>query len=215
MSFGRGLIVAGAITLGVLLAGCEKKATEEVDFGSITNSVYRNQYFGLTVPIPPNWSVQDQEAQRRLQQVGINAIAGEGNLKRLLKASELQTINLFGAFKHPLGTPGDFNASVMGAAEKVRQLPGIKRGSDYLANAKKVLQAGQLEVSFPNDFYTRKIGNLDFDVLDAEMLVGKLRVKQKYCSTIRKGYALNLIISYMSDEDLELLQKILDGVTFN
>jgi hypothetical protein len=51
------LFFAAAILCTV---GCSRKASEEIDFGTIQDSVYHNDYFGLSVTVPADWSVQDQ-----------------------------------------------------------------------------------------------------------------------------------------------------------
>ena len=203
-------IVAG------LWQGCRPKATDEVDFGSYNKIGYTNHYFGMTVPIPADWSVQDQAAQQRLTKLGQNAIAGSNkNLNAMLKASDLQSINLFGAFQYPLGTPGRFNPSIMGVAEQVRQLPGIQKGRDYLEHVKQLMQSGQMEISFPKAVHSQALAGVDFDVMEPELKVGRVLVKQEYFATILKGYALSIIISYSSDAERVRLHDILDKTTFD
>src|SRR5436190_15500005 len=124
----------------LLLPGCAKKASEEVDFGVFKNSVYENEYFGFKVTIPSTWSVQDQRARQQLAEKGTKMLTGDDKgMKAMLKASELQTITLLAAFQHPVGTPVAFNPSITSVAERVRDLPGIKQGKDYLFHAKKLL----------------------------------------------------------------------------
>lgn len=125
-------LLAGA----ALLAGCEKKAADEIDYGTIKDSVYENNYLGFSISIPTNWAVQDLEAQRQITKRGLSMVAGDDkNLKAALKGSEKQSVNLFSAFKYPPGSPVPNNAAIMGVAERVRDLPGIQRGRDYLYHA--------------------------------------------------------------------------------
>lgn len=185
------LVIASA----TLLTGCGRNPKGEIDFGTIKNSVYQNDYLGFSIAIPTNWSVQDQEAQRRMTRRGLSAVAGDDkNLKATLKASELQSVNLFAVFKYPPGSPVAMNPAMMAVAENVGQLPGIQRGRDYLFHAKQLLQSGQVEVSFPNEGYTQRLGGVDFDVMDIELSVGSRTVAEKYYATIRKGYALSLVL---------------------
>jgi len=201
--------------LAVLLIGCGKKAGNEIDFGTFNHSVYTNNYFGLAVTIPADWSIQDREAQRRIMKLGGNMLAGDDkNLKSLVKASELKTVNLFTAFKHPLGTPVAFNPSIMSMAEKVSQLPGIKRGKDYLFFVRRTLESGQMQISFPKDIYTERLDGVDFDVMYLEFSIRGTMVKEKYYMTIMKDYAVGFIVSFTNDEEESSDQKILNTVTF-
>jgi hypothetical protein len=105
---------AQIILLALLLTGCGKKAGNEIDFGTFNNSVYNNNYFGMTVAIPSDWSIQDQDAQRRLMKLGGKLVSGDDkNLQAVMKASELQVVNLFAAFKYLQGSPVTFNPSIL------------------------------------------------------------------------------------------------------
>jgi hypothetical protein len=209
------LCTAQIITLAVLLIGCGKKASDEIDFGAFNKDVYKNNYFGLAITIPPDWSIQDQEAQRRLMKVGGKLMSGDDkNLQAVLKASELQTVNLFAVFKYPQGSPVTSNPSILALAENVSQFPGIKRGKDYHFHSRQALEASRLEVSFPKDIYTQQLGGVDFDVMETEMSIRGMVIKQKYYAAIMKGYALCFIVSFNTDDEQAALQKILDTMTF-
>src|SRR4029434_9778884 len=110
----------------LLLAGCGKKASDEIDYGAVKNSVYHNEYFGLNLALPSEWSVQDQEMRQRVAATGVKMVAGDDkNFRAALKASEQQTVHLLMAFQHPVGSPVAYNPSIMCMAERVRDMPGI------------------------------------------------------------------------------------------
>lgn len=44
--------VAQILALALLFFGCGKKASDEIDFGTLNNSVYQNKYFGFSVTLP-------------------------------------------------------------------------------------------------------------------------------------------------------------------
>lgn len=205
------------ITIGaLLLAGCGKKASDEVDFGAVKNSIYQNEYFGLHLPLPSEWSVQDQEMRQRLTETGTKMLAGKDKgIEAVLKASEPQTVNLLAVFKHPAGTPVAFNPSIMCVAERVRDLPGIKRGKDYLFHAKKLMESGQMRFEFPKEISTERLDGVDFDVMHVSMTLGASTVQQKYYASIMKGYALIFIVSFTTANEESVLQDVLEGVSFN
>ena len=205
------------ITLSLLgFAGCEKKASEEIDYGTINESVYRNEYFGLDVKLPADWSVQDQEAQRRMMEAGSEMVSGgDKNMKAAMKASEQQTVNLLAVFQHPLGTPVPFNPSLMCMAERVRDMPGIGRGRDYLYHARSVMETGAVKFEFGKEITTETLDGVDFDVMHVSMPMPGGVVLQKYYATIMKGYALALIVSYGTTGQEAELQAILQGVSFD
>jgi len=203
------------MALAMLLVGCERKSSNEVDSGSVKNSVYHNDYFGFSVTIPTNWSMQDLQAQRQLTRRGESMVAGDDkNMKAALKASELQSLNLFGAFKYPIGSPVTNNPAIMCVAENVQQLPGIIHGKDYLFHVKQLLQSGQVVASFPTNIYSERLNGVDFDVLDVNLSIGPRTVKEKYYTTIRKGYALSLVFVEGSDDAEPFDRQVLDTIVF-
>jgi hypothetical protein len=201
----------------ISFAGCKKKASQEIDSGTIENSVYRNRYFGLTVTIPKNWSIQSEESNKELSEMGTKMVAGENkNLERTLNAAnEKQSLFLFSAFQHPLGTPVIYNTNISCVAEKVSHMPGIRRGSDYLFHARKILEMSKLEISFGEKITTENLGGIEFDVMSVVFPFGELALNQKYYAAVIKGYAVSFIISYVNEEGESSLQKILQTVKFN
>jgi hypothetical protein len=102
----------------------------------------------------------------------------------------------------------------MCAAERIRHMPGIKRGKDYHFHTKKFLQSSQMEVLFLEDIYTEQISGVDFDIMTIQMSIGEQIVKQKQYATVMKGYGLLLMVSFTNDEEEAELAKILESVTF-
>ena len=201
----------------VVMSGCKEKAAEEIDVGTITNSVYENKYFGMTVELPPDWAVQGQDSRQEPMDVGGELLAGDDkNLKATLKASELSTVNLFASFQHPRGTPVPFNPSILCVAERVRHLPGIKTGNDYFFHMKKLFEASQMEIHISDDVGTETISGRTFDILRTETPLGldPTVVHQKYYVSIMKGYALAIIASYTTDAEDLILKGVIDSITF-
>ena len=199
-----------------LFGGCEKSPSDEIDFGGINNSVYRNKYFGLSIQIPSKWSIQDQDARQLIMKAGTEMVAGEDkNLKAVLKATELQTVNLLAVFEHPLGSPVAFNPNMACLAEQTRQMPGIKRGKDYHFHTRKILESGQVDVTFPKDISTENLGGVDFDIMHLQMVLPGITVQQKYYATIMKGYALVCIVTFSNEEQEATLDTMLDSIEFN
>jgi hypothetical protein len=197
------------LACAALLPGCGKKASDEIDFGAVEKSVYRNEYFGFSITLPADWSIQDQESKQRIMEMGGKMIAGDDqSRKAMMKASELQTVQLLAAFRHPLGTPVPYNPSVMCVAERVSHVPGIKQGRDYLFHTRRVLESSPMKISFPKDVSAAQLGGREFDVMHVEMQVTGVTVRQKYYASIMKGYALGCIMSYQTGAE----ESVLDGI---
>ncbi len=205
------LSVVAVILAGVLIfSGCKKKASDEITFGSMNGSVYSNEYFGLTIEFPEDWAVAEKETLKQVTDMGTDFLAGDDkNLKAIVKASELQTVNLFMVSQHPLGSPVPFNPNVTAVAERIRHMPGIKSGKDYLYHARKLMESSALDASFTEEVRNEQIGGYSFDIMTAEMNMSGASIKQQYYATVLKGYVLGVIISYSNDQDQAALKEIL------
>ena len=204
------------ITLSILACmGCEKKASEEIDFGTFSGSLYQNKYFDMTITIPSDWSIQDNQAKQQIASTGQKMLSGDDkNMQAIVKASELQSVSLFIIFEHPLGTPVPFNLNISCVAERVSHMPGIREGKDYHFHAKKILESGKMDFSFPKEIYPENISGVDFHIMSVELKMHGMTVTQEYYTTIMKGYALSFIISFTNDEERNTLINILQTLTF-
>ncbi len=211
------LLVSVMLAAGFIFStGCQEKASEEVDRGVFAGSVYRNNYFGMTITIPSDWSIQDSKSMQALKDLGKGLLGKDDkNLKAVMEASEFQTVSLFAVFRHPLGSPVPFNPNLMCMAERIRHMPGIKRGKDYHFHTRKLLESSQMNVKFPGEIYTETLGGVEFDVLHSETSLGNIVVKQKQFAAIIKGYALIFVISFDADDQEATLNKILKTLNFN
>jgi hypothetical protein len=205
------LVVAVSIA-ALTLTGCQKKVSEEVDQGTIENSVYHNNYFGMSITIPNDWSVLDKEQMELIANMGKQMVGSDS--KKIIEATKHQSIKLLALFKHPLGSPVDFNPSFMCMAERVRHLPGINRGRDYHYHSRKLLKSSGINIKFADKIYSETYGGVTFDVMSSEMRLGDIAILQKQYVTITKGYALAFVVSYSTPEQEKFLGNILNTLTF-
>lgn len=193
----------------------ENKAASEVGYGSLSGHTYSNDYFGLTVSIPEDWYIQSREEADELTRIGKAAVLGTGadpNFKAAAEAPQTTSIQLLSTFRHPPGTPGVFNSSVMIMAERVKHLPGIRTGAEFCAQLKQGLGMTALKSDSDNVESGLKIGSLDAYYLPARMKVGTTIVHQRYYATRHKDYVLVLIVSYTTDEELKAAETILANI---
>ena len=193
-----------------------KETAEQIDVGTVEGSMYRNKYLGFRLWVPPEWSIQDQQTQKQIVQKGLQVAAGDDtNMQAVLRANEAQTINLLMAFKHPRGAPVTFNPVIACTAESVSHLPGIRTGGDYLFHMRRALEASQLKYSFVREVSPEAIAGVEFYSMLTEVALSPQQVvQQSYYTTLRKGYAVTLILSYTTKEEAGELYRILDTMAF-
>jgi len=184
-----------------------------LDAGTVRGSTYTNNYFGMQVRIPDGWQAQDNEATKALIERGRDLAAGDDKtLDAAIRASEQRSLTLLTVFKYAQGSPVDFNPSFMCVVERTQDLPGIKKGSDYLFHVRKGLSASKIAPVFEKEIYDTSLNGVDFGVLETKLVIGKSEIRQKYYTTILKGYAVSFIISYNTNEELRVENDALQSM---
>ena len=203
------------LVIAVCSSAYSQGGIPSLDAGTVKDSTYTNAFFGMQLRIPDGWQVQDNEATRALLERGRTlAVGDDKNLNAMVSASEQKSLTLLTVFKHPPGSPVDFNPSFMCIVERIQGLPGIKKGSDYLFHVRKGLSLSKIQFTFEKEIYDAPVAGLEFGVLETKLIIGKAAIRQKYYTTILKGYALSLIISYSSEEELQTHNKTIESMKF-
>ena len=177
--------------------------------GFVTDSVYRNDYFGLRISIPQGWIVQGDDVKQRIREGGKEVIVKKDDQnKQELEAAVERTLNLLTISKFPLGERGQLNALVMAIAEPV---PLAATLSDYMKDLKAALQQTTVPVTLIEG-EVETINGVRFTTVTALLNPGDRTVRQKYYVTMKKGYALGLITSILSESDTDLVNSIMKSV---
>lgn len=216
----RLLTSISALLLVVFLAGCNhekkrekvrKQVEKEIGHGVLASTTYTNDYFNLKIEFPKSWHIASKAEKKELNNAGKNMMKASARNSPAMDASLARTLNLATAFKHPPGTPNvGYNSNFAILAERVKHLPGIKTGADYLHHAKKTMQTQmRLRTSFQPIETGSKIGSLSADCLPVEISIGPSKVQQRIYATRVKDYVLVVILNYESPSDREILMNLL------
>lgn len=208
----------GLFIIVIMIPGCENSSNmDNFDYGNVESGVYQNDYFDFKIKLPEVWVVQSKEQTELISDAGRNLIAGDDdNMKAIFEASEINVANLLVAFQYEMGTPVDYNSNIMVVAENIKNSPGVKNGSDYLFLSRKIIEQGQLKYDYlSKEFESETINNVEFHKMEAQLNYVGIEIKQIYYSTILKGFSFNVIISYATDEQKEILLKALNSMDFD
>jgi hypothetical protein len=193
-----------------------KEAEKNFDYGKIENGVYTNDYFDFNIPVPQNWDVRNDEQVQQLQKKGSGLISGNNKeLEAKIDQADVNTVVLLTVFKNKEDTTAvKFNPSFILLCENLQGSPDIKKGKDYLDHAKYLMQQSKMPYQFTPEYFTEKVGNKEFDRMDA-VLDGQMGgIQQSYYSIIDKGYALSIIISFVDADQKIELKGIINKIKF-
>ena len=155
---------------------------------------YINDYLGLQVSKPEGWYAQSPEETMKMSQGGANTIAGDDrSLKAMLDASLKSSLPLFGFFDAPPGTPGKNVISMVGMAENIAALPGIKNGCDYLSHVRTLLKSGAPQFSISESCSQQTINGSQLGMIVATTQAGKFTVTQKYLACVKGEHAIGVV----------------------
>ena len=207
----------GSIFIIIMLSSCNGNGQpDKFDYGHVENGIYQNDYFDFKIKLPVDWVVQSKEQIENISNTGKKLLAGDDeNMQAVIKASEINTANLLAVFQYELGSAVEYNPSIMIVAESVKNAPGIKNGSDYLFQAKRMIQQGQIKYDYLSEkFEKEKINESDFYKMDARLNYMGLEIKQTYYSTVLKGFSFIVMVSYISDEQKGILLESINSMIF-
>lgn len=199
----------------LLSVSCIAQDTLQVfDHGHLEGDKYVNAFFDLQLELPKDWVVQSQEQVDLIMKTGREMVAGDdANLKAVVKASEVNTAQLITAFQYELGTAVDYNPGFMLIAENLVMAPGIKNGHDYLFHARRLMQSIQIQYDhLDEEFDHQVINNIDFYTLNASFSMNGMQIKQVYYATTKNGFSVVGIISFINDDQRELLLKVINSI---
>src|SRR5262245_39170758 len=182
--------------------------------GKVDANTYFDKQFGLTITAPEGWYVADTEMTQSVMDAGADLMSAESDArtKAMMSAALKRTRNLFTFIEHPPGAPVDSNASMMGVAENVGVLPGIKNGQDYFFHMRKLFQQTNAPVEVVGDYRSRKIGGQMFDRMDLKMTVMGQTVLQRVYAARHDEWIVGIVQAYQTDEQLAQLDKTLESI---
>jgi hypothetical protein len=212
-------IYASSLLLATIITilGCNRIGKPiNFDYGRIENNKYINDYFDLELTVPDKWVAQSKEQMERQAQKGRDLIAGDNvNTKALLMVSEIKTANLLSVYQFEKGTAVDLNPNITLVAENLNDYPGMKKGSDYLFQARKLLSQSQFKYDYlDQDFKEEKIEGIDFYLMNASIKSMGIEINQTYYSAVLNGFSFNIIITYNNAQQKQDLLNIIHSLKF-
>jgi len=208
----KGILLMVMLFLMTSMMGCSAlNSGKTLDQGTMEGNVYKNEYFGMSVIVPEEWTIASEEEIEELTKSGNEMIAGDDeSKKKMLEKAELRTVYLLSATSEEQGI-----ASFMAMAEKLSFLQNVKDGKAYLEAVKENLITLIEEIPYEfKDIYTVEIGGKEFYALETTIDGGIIKLQQTYYARVENKYALAFITTSMNEANDEAMQGIIDSVEF-
>jgi hypothetical protein len=203
--------------LAFVALSCNPKKPVPFDYGKVVNNVYQNNYFNFKLQVPQGWKVLSREEMKKLSEKGRDYITqGNEGMKDAFKASEINTANLLSIFHYDENPQEEYNCNLTLMAENLKNFPNIKTGEDYLYQTKQVLQKTNIQISSADSKSEKTtLGGRDFYRMNMTLSIVGMEIKQTYYAAIDQGFALGIVMSYVTDSDKQILDNCLNSMAFN
>ena len=186
--------------------------TKNLDRGQLDGLNYRNNFFGLSLSVPPTWIVVSAERTKAIVEETGKVVTADQNKKAQIDASMERSALLLSLTKVPAGQPN--NAAFMLIAERMPS-PSVKTGADVVELMKKTFTGTNFNIEFQGDTQTERIGGADFAVATVKNTSPSGTFMQKIYVTTKNGYALELFYTYTDDADLAAYNSIVNTMKIN
>lgn len=180
------------------------------DMGHVEYGVYKNNYFNFKIMLPNAWYIQTPS-----QDDNTSSDGSTGDSETIMDASEVSTANLLEAFQYKVGTEVEFNPSILIGAENIMDAPEIKNGNDFLLLVKDLIVQEEIEYDYVSDeIEYQSINGTDFYKMVTRVNYNGVEIEQNYYSTVSNGFCFNIIISFNTGTQKEILLRSINTMIF-
>jgi hypothetical protein len=195
------LLVSAGILVFSIFAGCipggssKEAPREKIVLGTVKGTVYSNAYFGITVPSPEGWEIQDQAPLKKVNPF---------------------MVDLFQAFEYPLDSGYIDNGNIYLSAERRNHNPMMNDGGDYLQELKEGLEMLAVETDEISEITTTTVGGKKFHYLTTYGIDtdNDVETVQEFYATPIKDYWLLIALTYCDEGQKARLKETLEGIEF-
>ena len=192
MMIRRSRLIPGLLALLLLASALEAQAPKRdlsqatlspVELGEITNSVYKNGFFGFSYRIRYGWVDRTDEMRDSSSEPAKSTV--------LLAIFE----------RPPLATGSTVNSSVVIAAESVSSYPGLKKAAQYFGPVSEVTEAKGLKPV--NEPYEFPVDGEPIVRQDFIKQISNVGMHQSTLAMLFRGFVLSFTFIGNSDEEVQ------------
>ncbi len=183
------------------------------DYGKMDADTYVNKYFNCSMVLPLDWEVitrADIEQMLSVEQESLEA----AHQAKTVMPSEIKYAQLLSAFQHKPDPSIIFNPSIIIMAENLHLSPSIMPIEDFLCQTMESLIAMDPSYDILSDATTLNINGTEFHHVHGEMEGMNAKINQLFYFTKVKDFSFSVILSYVSEDQREVLLQSLQTLRF-
>ena len=203
----------------VFVTGCQnsRKIPTNFDYGSWTDSTYRNDFFGFSLTIPSDWHISGQEEMKALtQQSQDMAFVDQKEMKKFAKIAEITAANLFFVARYTeeeAASHAMTNFNIGMIAENISSADRMDRAK-YVSLSRQNLTKAMPGAVIKSETNTN-IGGQEFTSMEVELEINGVRIHQEYLIALKHKFALCMVLTWFVDSERQQLKDILATIKWD
>jgi len=182
--------------------------------GKIDGATYTNDFFGLRLSIPAQWSVNGDAVKKQLIEKGKEIIKTDEKTQEAIESQADKTMQFLTLSRYPMGSAAA-NSSFICMGEQLPPAAEIPTGREYLLAMSKMFKYSTIPITIETEPQASKLGNAEFYFMDVSYKTPAGKLGQRYYFRVMKGYALGFIVTIMDEADRKTMDGILASVSFS
>ena len=179
--------------------------------GTSTETSYKNTFFNFTFNFPKDWSQRKYaEIQDNVNSAIENYTTPEMKNNEAFKQSLKRETVIFGVSQRNEGSQKGANL-VVGVIKQ----PNQKADSNEVIEATKKFVLLNPKNKMVKETEKIRLNGTEFSMATFETDINGVKIYQKVLITIRKGYSITFALSYINNESLMSLEKLIKTIKFD
>lgn len=203
------VLLVGFFVLPLLVVGQSEKKQGESFLGEFSGEKYTNDFFGFSLTPLPEMYVFSGDEREAYKKGGIKMFSKDLEKGRAaFEKAASQEVLLFSLTVTKPGPTGVSSLNI-GVAE---QPAGVTAALVCDAAAEFFIRNPSYTLA--SKTRTLKRAGSDFAQVEFTFASGEHKLSLRYYATMRKGYSVTFVITHLSKNDLDSLEKVLDSLEF-
>lgn len=169
--------------------------SDDVRYGVFEEGIYRNPYFAFEVVLPKGWYNMTRDELEEMANLGAQEVQDT--------SLEVEVVNLFAVFKHPIESQQSVNANIIATAEKATQAMTI---DSFMGEIVATYETIVAQVKVEKDPALIMLGQAEFEHRIIRMETGITTMRQDYYCAILEGYMVTIVVTNDNEESVKLTQ---------
>ena len=182
-----------------------------MDFlGEVNETSYKNTFFGFTLEFPNSWHRSDESEIEAKKRQGLDLLKTDREkVNRAFEDSSKKEVIILAIGDQGIGSTRGTNLGV-----GVLKQPNSQATANQVAAATKNFFLTNPKITQTEDVKNVTINGTEFSTFVIRTEINGVSINQKILITMRKGYSITFVYSYLNSEGLQSLDKIMQTLNF-